>query len=708
MPTVVDQSLLPPPKKKAKKKKKVKKKEDEPPKLDLASIMKISGIGDDDDMFDSDIPEPVVQAPQQDSTIMPSSNQIPVTSSLNNQLAQPVPHPVVTPNEPNNLPNSAVTQIQTPSSNTISGTLRLSVGEDGRIVLHHTPEPNQPEMDQATAQALIRSLTQSGQNSQIFSQLLQGPGIIQINPSKPKVEKAPPTNTGFPCPIQQQQQSMNLNQNNSQNPPKVVLQRKISVDPKKPCLVRQKANLQRNVLTSQIGINQGNKVQCTNSNEAKMHSITLSSSHHQNLVKTTQPNQNVTVQRNVQLIKTTQSENGMQFARTLDQLKVEQMEQPKQEPCLDSQAASILNGAPKITPEILNALSNLNPNDQLLIANANGQMQVISQQLLQQFLSGQLNNPPSQQTLPQNQNQNQQKIIIGEPDSNNQNLQGLQINTPTSQIIVNSSGGAPTIQNNIQNIVVQAAPSNIPQQIQIQNSGFPSQFIDNFNQQQIRNLGNNQTNNNNNNNNQNNNCTNKKAKVIKKKQVISVSQGTMNIQLGKSMTAGLSPRPNIVVTSTKVHLTTTTTTTTTTSIAANRKCDSPKIANLPPQDIGGKVEQTTHAPVMNGPLRASSPNCQQSPTSTTGSQMMQRIQTIQLPFHKQQALRNIQAQIQGIIAKKPITPADQELLQKLSKDQAKILATGKVLSTTSHPISSVSVIFFVIYFRQKKISFLHC
>jgi len=171
-------------------------------------------------------------------------------------------------------------------------------------------------------------------------------------------------------------------------------------------------------------------------------------------------------------------------------------------------SANILNNAPKITPEILR---NLNPNDQLLIANANGQMQVISQQFLQQLLAGQIN------ATNQTQNQNQtQKIVIGEPDANTQNLQGVQINTPTSQIIVNSSGGAPTIQNNIQNIVVQAAPSQMPQHIQIQNSSFPNQFIDNLNQQQIRNLGNNQP---------------KKAKVVKKK--VAVTQSIVNSQVCK-------------------------------------------------------------------------------------------------------------------------------------------------------------------------------
>lgn len=180
---------------------------------------------------------------------------------------------------------------------------------------------------------------------------------------------------------------------------------------------------------------------------------------------------------------------------------------------LNSAANNILNNAPKITPEILNALRNLNPNDQLLIANANGQMQVISQQLLQQLLAGQLN------ATNQTQNQNQtQKIVIGEPDASNQNLQGVQINTPTSQIIVNSSGGAPTIQNNIQNIVVQAAPSQMPQHIQIQNSGFPSQFIDNLNQQQIRNLGNNQP---------------KKAKIVKKTKVAVTAQSIVNSQVCK-------------------------------------------------------------------------------------------------------------------------------------------------------------------------------
>lgn len=153
-----DQNLLPPPKKKVKKKKRARKKDEEPPKLDLASIMKISGIGDDDDIFESDLAEPPAEVKQE----------------------QPSPAEVTTPQNNETQSSQLVTQLQTPVQNAISGHLRLSVGEDGMIVLQHQPEPNQPELNQITTQALIRSLTQpGGNNSQIISQLLEHAQIVQ-------------------------------------------------------------------------------------------------------------------------------------------------------------------------------------------------------------------------------------------------------------------------------------------------------------------------------------------------------------------------------------------------------------------------------------------------------------------------------------------------------------------------------------------------
>ncbi|XP_012056300.1 PREDICTED: mucin-17 [Atta cephalotes] len=311
---------------------------------------------------------------------------------------------------------------------------------------------------------------------------------------------------------------------------------------------------------------------------------------------------------------------------------------------LNSAANNILNNAPKITPEILNALRNLNPNDQLLIANANGQMQVISQQLLQQLLAGQLNAPN------QTQNQNQtQKIVIGEPDASNQNLQGVQINTPTSQIIVNSSGGAPTIQNNIQNIVVQAAPSQMPQHIQIQNSGFPNQFIDNLNQQQIRNLGNNQP---------------KKAKVVKKK----VAGTAQNIVNSQTKTATVT-RPTMVTANT----------------SNLQKVDNSNKTNPTISHNTNLTKSESTQIITNGPLVSTSASSHVSVPSN--GQMLQRVQTIQLPAQLQQSLKNIQSQIQAISSRKP---HDQTALNKLHKEQSKIISLGKVISTTTQSVNSTA------------------
>lgn len=608
---IIDHNLLPPPKKKAKKKKKAKRKDDEAPKLDLASIMKISGIGVDDDIFDNDLTESdnMMSCSQPESTVQtsPQPTQIqqpqPTQSPVMQQQNAPVHSPVVQiqTNASNqgadNFNSQLIAQLQMPVQNAISGQLRLAVGEDGRVVLHHTPEPNQPELDPATAQALLRSLTQSGgQNSPIISQLLgqaqPTQQTIQVTQQRQKFVKSP-ISSNVPSSSPQHVVTIPVSQSTqmsfdsvSPGPAKSPQIQKTERSPcSKPvvrsvtCVQQPKCNQTANRAKNQGCIQpigqrvkpvQQKTVQCTTvQRNVQVVKNSLESSepvsiYQQNVAQqiSTHTVQNVQMQnvqnifeqnlhQNVNMASTQRCQEGMKVDAMFQQntnvqqainvlqppvqtLNSDQMyggdnlerqkvkinttnfeqsaqgvqqqnilisnnppcnnEQAKSEahPVLNSTATNIINSAPKISPEILNALSNLNPNDQLLIANANGQMQVISQQLLQQFLSGQLNQQPqhqNQQPQQQNQQQNQsqpQKIVIGEPETGTQNLQGLQIHTPSSQIIVNSSGGAPTIQNNIQNIVVQA--SQMPHQIQIQNSGFPSQFIDNLNQQQMKNM----------------------------------------------------------------------------------------------------------------------------------------------------------------------------------------------------------------------------
>ncbi|GAB1863788.1 hypothetical protein CAJAP_04867 [Camponotus japonicus] len=918
--TVLEQNLLPPPKKKAKKKKKAKRKDDEPPKLDLASIMKISGIGDDDDIFDTELTtetEVPCQVSQQSETNsgqslsqLSSQGTIPANSTQN-LIQVPATNTTNTQASVSQTFNSQlVAQLQMPVQNAISGQLRLAVGEDGKVVLHHTPEPNQPEIDSATAQALIRSLTQgSGQNSQIISQLFsQAQNTSQPAQStiqqRPKFVKSPltsgnqvSTNTvsstcsqNIVCttsphhsqicskPMNQQknivsqetnslpsvcvqsnlgplqsleiQTSKNVNvqnlmQSKSSNPilsqsgnvslntsdvlsvkpspmfniqgprmsnanqtnsnqqnSNISMQKSSQVRLTNACIttnVRQnlgkqtqqqqhgihmqkslpgsslvqndhvsKANqnlqqasqqetlalqqesplfqhnqqitaqtvqtqnvqqiFEQNLQSSNIHHNSMNILQQQSScNTMQQHDTmnVLHSSIQQNTINVLQQNtagnvqnveqnlqsgtmkdiahtqqnvmaslqqqntsailhntsvqQNVNVQQQKVMTANTfssvnahhfESQNsanvvqqGMNTQQNQNQnilitttpasnTSTQQNESQKIESqganILNSAANNILNNAPKITPEILNALSNLNPNDQLLIANANGQMQVISQQLLQQFLAGQLN------ATNQTQNQNQtQKIVIGEPDANNQNLQGVQINTPTSQIIVNSSGGAPTIQNNIQNIVVQAAPSQMPPHIQIQNSNFPSQFIDNLNQQQIRNLGNNQP---------------KKAKIVKKTKVAVTAQSIVNSQTTKTVTV---TRPTMVAANT----------------SNLQKVDNLNKTNTLVSQTTNPVKSEPTQVIANGPLVSSSASSHVSVPSN--GQMVQRIQTIQLPAQKQQMLKNIQSQIQSILSRKPVTP-NNPTLRKLYEEQAKILASGKIVSSTTHPVNSAA------------------
>ncbi|XP_076285857.1 uncharacterized protein LOC143211779 isoform X2 [Lasioglossum baleicum] len=932
--TVVEQSLLPPPKKKAKKKKKAKRKDDEPPKLDLASIMKISGIGDDDDIFDTDLTteSEVSCQVQVESSSGQNLGQLPPqvttpTSSAQNLIQVPVPNTTNTQTSVSQTLNSQlVAQLQMPVQSTMQGQLRFALGEDGRVVLHRTPEPNQPEMDQATAQALIRSLTQGGgQNSPIISQLLgqaqtttqttqstvlqrqkfvrsplsssvttvtttvspAGPqsvtcatspqhvqvcskpsnqqksvnvpqesnpvlnvcvqsnlGSLQaldIQPSKnitvqnliPPSKTTPSPNSSLvqpnsnvlttsdvlvpkpSCATFSVQSSRLTNPNqattNQQNS-NVSTQKSSQVRLTNACVttnVRQNLNKisqsgahvqkslpnslivqnEHNIAKNNQNLQQGNQqdsialqqetpmfqhnqhqqitaqavqtqnvqhvfeqnlqtpgsnVQhnsvnmlqqqssCNTMQHDAMNVLQQHSSIQQNTINmlqqnpagnvqnieqnlqsgisdiaqaqqnviasmqqqntsailhntSVQQNMNVQQQKVVAQANTFSSVNAQHFesqntANTIQQQQQQQQglntqqnshhqnivitnapassntipqnESQKVETqsatMLNSAANNILNNAPKITPEILNALSNLNPNDQLLIANANGQMQVISQQLLQQFLAGQLN------ATSQVQNQNQtQKIVIGEPDANNQNLQGVQINTPTSQIIVNSSGGAPTIQNNIQNIVVQAAPSQMPQHIQIQNSGFPSQFIDNLNQQQIRNIG--QT------------SQPKKAKIVKRTKTVVTTQNTGNAQVTKTVTVS---RPTMVSTNTtNLH-----------------KVDNSSKTNAVVSQSTNLIKSESTQIITNGPVLPPSPGSHLSVPSN--GQVVQKVQTIQLPAQKQQLLKNINSQIQAILARKSGTQPDQTVLTKLYQEQAKILASGKVVSTTTHSVSS--------------------
>ncbi|XP_043521648.1 extracellular matrix-binding protein ebh-like isoform X3 [Frieseomelitta varia] len=724
---VVEQSLLPPPKKKAKKKKKAKRKDDEPPKLDLASIMKISGIGDDDDIFDTDLTteSDVSCQVQVDSssgqTLGQLSSQVTIpTSSAQNLIQVPAPNTTNTQTSASQTFNSQlVAQLQMPVQN-VQGQLRFALGEDGRVVLHRTPELNQPEMDQATAQALIRSLTQGGgQNSPIISHLLgQAQTTTQSTQNtvlqRQKFVKSPLSSsvstvtTTQETPIYQHnqhqqitaqtvqtqnvqqvfEQNLQTSASNAQHNSLNMLQQQSSCNTAMQHdamnVLQQHSSIQQNtinVLQQNASSNVQNIEQSGIGDLTHAQQNVITNMQQQNtsaILHNTSVQQNVNVQQQkvvaantfssvnthhfesqntinaIQQGLNTQQNNQHQNIvitnappSTVMQQNESQKVETQNTTMLNSAANNILNNAPKITPEILNALSNLNPNDQLLIANANGQMQVISQQLLQQFLAGQLN------ATNQVQNQNQtQKIVIGEPDANNQNLQGVQINTPTSQIIVNSSGGAPTIQNNIQNIVVQAAPSQMPQHIQIQNSSFPSQFIDNLNQQQIRNLGNNQP---------------KKAKIVKRTKTAVTTQNTGNAQVTKTITVS---RPTML----------------STNITNLQKVDNSNKVNTVVSQSTNPIKSESSQVVTNGPVLPSSPGNHLSVPSN--GQMVQRVQTIQLPAQKQQLLKNIQSQIQAILARKSGSQPDQSVLTKLYQEQAKILASGKVVSTTTHSVSS--------------------
>lgn len=93
--------------------------------------------------------------------------------------------------------------------------------------------------------------------------------------------------------------------------------------------------------------------------------------------------------------------------------------------------------------------------------------------------------------------------------------------------------------------------------------------------------------------------------------------------------------------------------------------------------------------IANGPLVSSSASSHVSVPSN--GQMVQRIQTIQLPAHKQQMLKNIHSQIQSLASRKSVS-SNNSTLRKLCEEQARIIASGKIVSSTTHPVNSVSIL----------------
>ncbi|PNF31311.1 hypothetical protein B7P43_G11553 [Cryptotermes secundus] len=137
---------------KRKTKKKKKKKKDEEPKLDLANIMKLSGIGDDEDLALYDAEEP---------TIAPTS-QSPAPSEINTQQSP------VSQTQAAQQQSQLIAQLrsppQIPLQNATGGTasLRLAL-EDGHVVLHHTPSDSQ----QSAANILLQNFPSTvGQQQQ--------------------------------------------------------------------------------------------------------------------------------------------------------------------------------------------------------------------------------------------------------------------------------------------------------------------------------------------------------------------------------------------------------------------------------------------------------------------------------------------------------------------------------------------------------------
>ncbi|XP_069693632.1 mucin-2-like isoform X3 [Periplaneta americana] len=174
---------------KKKKKKAKKKKKDEEPKLDLANIMKLSGIGDDEDLalYETDEPQ-ITPASQSPAPIDMNTQQSPASQQ---QSAQQQSQLIAQLRSPPQLP------VQSASSGT---SLRLAV-EDGHVVLHSDTQQSaanillqnlpstvgqqQQQHTVATAQNQLSALlasgscgsnaaaTSGGNNHVVLSQLLQ-------------------------------------------------------------------------------------------------------------------------------------------------------------------------------------------------------------------------------------------------------------------------------------------------------------------------------------------------------------------------------------------------------------------------------------------------------------------------------------------------------------------------------------------------------
>lgn len=136
-----------------------------------------------------------------------------------------------------------------------------------------------------------------------------------------------------------------------------------------------------------------------------------------------------------------------------------------------------------------------------------------------------------------------------------------------------------------------------------------------------------------------------------------------------------------------------------TNITNLQKVDNSNKVNTVVSQSTNPIKSESSQIVTNGPVLPSSPGNHLSVPSN--GQMVQRVQTIQLPAQKQQLLKNIQSQIQAILARKSGSQPDQSVLTKLYQEQAKILASGKIVSTTTHSVSSVSLVILLIQKKQK-------
>lgn len=120
-----------------------------------------------------------------------------------------------------------------------------------------------------------------------------------------------------------------------------------------------------------------------------------------------------------------------------------------------------------------------------------------------------------------------------------------------------------------------------------------------------------------------------------------------------------------------------------------QKIDNSNKTNVTVSQSTNSAKTETTQIIANGPLVSSSTSSHVSIPSN--GQMVQRVQTIQLPAQKQQMLKTIQSQIQTILSRKSGTSTDQKMLATLYQEQSKILSTGKIVSTTTHSVNNVSI-----------------